>query len=184
MPILAEEPTLFPPTLLENPAATDAEWWVLYSLSRHEKQLCRRLHVDNLGYYCPTIEKRYRSPGGRARVSYLPLFPNYVFLWGDELARYQAVSTGYVSRCLQVTDPTQFLRELQQVQQLIGLGVPLTPEERLEPGMRVRVKAGPLKGTEGTVLERRGSRRLLVQVNFIQRGASMDLGDYELEELA
>jgi transcriptional antiterminator RfaH len=182
MPILAAEPTLFPQALLDEATAGE-DWWVLYSLSRHEKQLCRRLHGAGLGYFCPTVAKRYRSPGGRARTSYLPLFPNYVFLQGDELARYGAVSTGYVSRCLKVADPAEFLRELRQLRQLIELGVPMTPEDLLQPGMPVRVKAGPLKGVEGRVLERRGTRRLLVQVNFIQRGASMDLGDYELERL-
>ena len=130
-----------------------------------------------------TRRRRYRSPGGRARSSYLPLFPNYVFLSGDEETLYEAVATGCVSRCLAVKDPAAFVKDLRQFQQLLSVGAALTPEARLEPGMWVRVKTGPFKGIEGVVMERRANRRLLVMVNYIQRGASMDLGDCELERL-
>ncbi len=166
----------------DNPADL-APWWVLYTLPRQEKQLCRHLKVLGSRFYCPIVEKRYRSPGGRARSSFLPLFPNYVFLRGEDEARHAAVCTGCVSRALPVVNHDEFSVELRQLYQLIALGVPLTPEERLQPGMRVRVKNGPFAGVEGTVLKRHSERKLLVMVNFIQRGASMELGDYELEEV-
>lgn len=183
MPLLAAEPMLFPDDLFDSRTGGDEPWWVLYTLARQEKQLCRHLHAAGSQFYCPIIERRYRSAGGRARSSYLPLFPNYVFLHGEETARYHAVSTGCVSRCLPVADGPAFLADLRQLHQLIALGVPLTPEERLQPGMRVRVKNGPFAGVEGVVLKRHSERKLLVMVNFIQRGASMELGDYELEQI-
>ncbi len=193
MPLLRAEPIIYPESLFDieptggeqasgEPTAGEP-WWVLYTLARQEKQLCRHLLAAGHGFYCPIIEKRYRSAGGRPRSSFLPLFPNYVFLRGDNEARYDSVSTGCVSRALAVADPTAFVAELRQLHQLIALGVPLTPEERLQPGMRVRVKTGPFAGVEGVVLKRHGARKLLVMVNFIQRGASMELGDYELEEV-
>ncbi len=183
MPILSSEPILFPDNLFADPVRDADPWWVLYTLSRQEKQLCRHLHAAERSFYCPIIERRYRSQGGRARSSYLPLFPNYVFLRGNEEARYHAVSTGCVSRCLPVVDGPSFMADLWQLHQLIALGVPLTPEERLQPGMRVRVKTGPFAGVEGVVLKRHSERRLLVMVNVIQRGASLELGDYELEQI-
>lgn len=174
---------LNPDDLFEENVAAPSTWWVLYTLARQEKQLCRHLKVSGQRFYCPIVEKRYRSAGGRARSSFLPLFPNYVFLRGDDEDRYKAASTGCVSRALPVIDDAAFAAELRQLHHLIALGVPLTPEERLQPGMRVRVKNGPFAGVEGTVLKRHSERKLLVMVNFIQRGASMELGDYELEEL-
>lgn len=183
MPILDSEPDIFPPTLFDEAASEPRQWWVLYTLSRQEKQLCRLLHKQGIAFYCPTIAKRYRSPAGRMRVSHLPLFANYVFLHGEDEERYQSVATGCVSRCLAVPEPARFIAELAQIKQLIDLGVPLTPEERLQPGMLVRVKTGPMQGLEGEVLQRRGERRLLVSVNFIQRGASLELGDWELERI-
>jgi transcription antitermination factor NusG len=183
MPILTAEPTINPPNMLELAVAEPRPWWVLYTLSRQEKQLCRLLMKQQLDFYCPTIAKRYRSAGGRVRTSHLPLFPNYVFLRGDDEQRYQSVATGCVSRCLPVLEPDKFLADLQQIHRLIDLGAPLTPEEKLQPGMLVRVKTGPMTGLQGQILERRGERRLLVSVNFIQRGASLELGDWELEKI-
>ena len=60
---------------------------------------------------------------------------------------------------------------------------PLTVERRLVPGNRVRVRHGPLAGIEGVVLTRRGNTQLLVAVNFLQQGASVEIDDYVLEPI-
>ncbi len=60
-------------------------------------------------------------------------------------------------------------------------GAPLTIERRLSPGDRVRVRSGPLAGVEGTVLRRQGATRLVVAVNLLQQGASVDIDDCLLE---
>jgi hypothetical protein len=49
------------------------------------------------------------------------------------------------------------------------------------PGQHVRVKVGLLKGLEGTVICRRQLTRLLVAVNFLQQGASIEVDDCLLE---
>ena len=51
------------------------------------------------------------------------------------------------------------------------------------PGDRVRVRRGPLAGVEGTVLTRRGRKRLLVSVDFLQQGASVEIEDFLLEPI-
>jgi transcriptional antiterminator RfaH len=184
MPILQAEPDIYPTDLLTEADADAAQpWWVLQTLSRQEKRLCRLLLKQQIPFYCPIAANRYRSPAGRIRTSHLPLFPNYVFLQGDEEQRYRSVTTGCVSRCLKVLDVAQLIAELQQIKRLADLGVPLNPEEQFPTGTPVRVKSGPMSGLEGRVLHRQGERRLLIAVNFIQRGASLELGDWELERL-
>ena len=61
------------------------------------------------------------------------------------------------------------IQDLRQLRQLILSGMPIVPEDRLAPGMRVRVRTGPLSGQEGFVLQRRGETRLLVAVRFLPR---------------
>ena len=73
--------------------------------------------------------------------------------------------------------------ELEQVYRLISSGVPLTVEQRLAPGNRVRVKHGALAGMEGIVRVRRGKTRLIVTVSFLQQGASVEVDDFNLEPL-
>jgi hypothetical protein len=184
MPILTKEPDIFPNDLLSDPAIFDQEsrnWWCLYTLSRREKELCRRLIALQVPYYAPTIPKRYRAPNGRLRTSHIPLFANYVFLLGDETDRLEALSTNCISRCTLVTDRQQFLSDLQQIQQLIGKGVPLTPEGKLEAGQKVRIKNGPFAGYEGVVIRREGKTRFLLALHFLEKGVSIELDQGSLE---
>lgn len=186
MPILPLEPDIFPEDLLDNGGRAEGMgwgWWALYTLPRREKELMRRLRQMGIGHYGPLIKRRTRSPGGRKRVSYVPLFPSYVFLRGAEEDRYRAVATNCVSRCLAVADPQGLMRDLTQIRRLIASDAPLTPESRLQPGMRVRIRGGSLAGLEGTVIKRRGGARLLVAVEFLQRGASIQLEDFEVEQI-
>ena len=186
MPILSHEPDIYPERLfdsLDEDMPEDAEWWALYTLSRREKQLVRLLRSQRIRHYCPTIEKTHRSPNGRLRKSYIPLFSNYVFLLGSELDRYTAKTTNCVSREIAIHDPQQLVFDLQQIHKLVLAGCQLTPESQIESGTRVRVKSGVLKGREGCVISRRGERRLLVSVDFLQKGASVLLDDVDLESI-
>ena len=166
------------------PALANAgTWWALYTLARFEKKLMRQLLKIEVPFYGPTIARRYRSPQGRIRTSVEPLFPNYVFIMGDEMARYKAVSTGSVSRCMPVANPAELVIDLRQIRSLILTDSPLAPELRLLPGQRVRVKTGVFKGFEGTIIRRENEVRLLISVRYMGRGASVALDDCQLEAI-
>jgi transcriptional antiterminator RfaH len=186
MPILTAEPDLYPDDLLERehwPADADQCWWALYTRSRCEKELMRRLRVMQIPYYGPTIEKRGRTPKGRINTSFVPLFANYVFLYGDATQRYAALTTNCVSRDLVVVEGEQLATDLRQLRRLIQSGLPITPEAKLQPGARVRMRSGPLVGQEGIVLRRHGETRLLVAVKFLQQGATVQIDECDLEKL-
>lgn len=180
MPILKQEPDCFPDNLLET-VSPDAQWWALYTRSRQEKSLARQLREKEIGFYSPMISRRQKSPAGRIRESFIPLFSNYVFLCGSEMDRYTAVSTGCVSRALEVIDVGQLTFDLRQIQRLVSTGAPLTPEAQFAPGDRVRVKKGRFSGFEGTVLRRNRETILIVEVTFMNQGASVALDDCDFE---
>ena len=180
MPLLAKETDLFPDHLLAN-LPDQGCWWAMYTLARREKELMRRLLSKQIAFYGPVFEQIYRSPAGRLRSSFLPLFPNYVFVHGSELERYMAVSTGCVSRCIEIPDQPGLLHDLQSVHRLLSSGLDVTCEAQLLPGQHVRVKNGPLAGQTGEVVERRGRMRLFVTVNFLQQGASIEIDGFDLE---
>ena len=184
MPILKKETDVFPADLLENSELLEDDtrhWWALYTMSRQENELMRRLVKQQIAFFAPVIPREYRSPAGRLRTSYIPLFSNYVFINGSDEDRYNAVSTGCVSRCLEVTEGEQLAADLRRVKLLINGGTDLTPEAKILPGDFVRVRSGSMEGLIGTVVERRGEKRLLVAVNFLQQGASIELRDVDVE---
>lgn len=156
---------------------------MLYTKSRQEKQLMRRLHRSGVPHYGPQIEHRRRSPNGRVRTSYAPLFANYVFLCGTEEHRYQAICTGCVQKATEITDVAPLVSDLIQISNLVSLQVPLSVEGRLSPGQNVRVKNGAFAGYEGTVIRRDQETRLLVSVRFMDQGVSVKLDDCQLDLL-
>lgn len=186
MPILKPESDIYPDDLLVNPSLLDCKrrvWWSLYTRSRREKELSRHLLQRQIPFYAPVIGKRYRAPNGRLRTSYVPLFPNYVFVLASEDERIEALTTNCVSKSERVEDDQVLVFELRQIQSLINTGAPLTPEARLEKGNRVRVKNGPFRGYEGVVIRREGKTRLLLSLQYLQKGVSMELDEGLLDPL-
>lgn len=183
MPILPREPDRYPEELLDQPESLDSDWWLLYVRSRQEKAIMRLLRDAEVPHYAPMIPQRQRSPNGRMRTSYVPLFSTYVFLRGDNEARHAAVCTGCVIQANVIQDVDELLHDLRQIRDLIDLGVPLTIEGRLQPGALVRVRNGAFAGYEGTVIRRENERRLLVAVRFMEQGVSVKLEDCQVEQI-
>jgi len=184
MPILPRQRDIFPESLLDEPPAAGGSGWVaFYTLSRREKDLMRKLEAAAIPFYSPLVVRRLRSPGGRTRISHVPLFPGYVFSLVDDEQRRASLATNTVARWLPIGDAAAFVADLRNIKRLIDTEQPLTPEARLEAGQPVRVRSGPLRGIEGTVVKRRGEQRLVVAVRFLNQGASIELEDIDLERL-
>lgn len=184
MPILGSQPDLFPEDLLDRPAPESGySWSVAHTLPRREKDLMRRLHQGGIGFYGPTVPRRFRSPNGRKRVSFVPLFAGYVFTYTSEDQRLALYETNAICQILPVGDGPRLVSDLCQIRRLIATDAPLTPEARLEKGNLVRIRSGPMQGLEGIVVQRRGHSRLLVAVEFLKVGASVQLDDCELERI-
>jgi len=186
MPILPKQCDIYPPDLLDSPAAPSSlptHWVAFYTLSRREKDLMRKLEASAIPFYGPLVKRRLHSPGGRTRTSQVPLFSGYVFARVDDDQRRTALATNTIARWLPVPDEAALVADLRAVKQLIESDRPLTPEARLEPGQAVRVRSGPLQGLEGLVVKRRGGDRLVIAVRFLNQGASIELEDVDVERL-
>jgi transcriptional antiterminator RfaH len=186
MPVLAAEADIYPTHLLQTPnieaATTDEQWWVLHTRPRQEKALARQLFELQVPFYLPTVAHRYRLRG-RPMTSHVPLFPGYVFLLADRDQRLTALSTNRVVRSLPVADQQMLWHDLTQIHRLIASGAPITPEERLVPGTLVEIRSGPLAGLKGKILRHASGHRFVVEVDFIQRGASVLLDDFCLQSI-
>ena len=108
-------------------------WLALYTKSRQEKSLARELFKCGIPFYLPLVRKTNVSRG-RKRTSLVPLFGGYVFLYGSEEERVRGLTTGRISRVLEVEDADQLVFDLRQLRQLIKSDAPLTVESRLSGG--------------------------------------------------
>ena len=185
MPVLAQEPDLFPDDLLEGSALSTSGrvWQVAHTFPRREKELGRRLRRRQIPFYLPQIEQRTRTPGGRRIVSWLPLFTGYVFVNPNEEQTGLVLETKCVVRALDVVNVEELVFDLQQIHRLTQIGAPLVREPEFVPGTLVRVTSGPFLGFEGRVLKRHSGDRLLVLVNYLQQGISISLEGCEVERV-
>ncbi len=184
MPILPSEPNIFPADLLHREPAPDGDgrWHAVYTKPRQEKSLARDLLAREIPFYLPLVTKQSRSKG-RTLKSLTPLFSGYVFLFADEEQRVQALKTNRISRTVDVDDGQLLRTELQSLQRLIITDAPVTIERKLEAGRAVCIKSGPMAGTEGVVISRRGKDLLLVAVTLLQQGVSVEIDDFQVEPI-
>jgi transcription antitermination factor NusG len=187
MPILKQETSIFPENLLTDFSSVAAEsggrhWLAIYTKARQEKALSRQILSQEIPFYLPLIAKDQVIRGRRVQ-SYLPLFNGYLFLYASDEERVRCLSTNRISRILGVEDQAQLVVDLRQVHELIACDAPLTVERRLSSGDRVRVRAGALMGLEGTIIRRQKVTRLVVAVNYLQQGVSVEIDDCMVEPI-
>jgi transcription antitermination factor NusG len=172
MPLLGRELDLFPQNGLELPEA-EFPWLVAHTKSRQEKSLVRHLAPLGVPFYVPQQEKRTRR-GGRAFVSYLPLFPGYVFFRGGAAERQKALRSNLLVRILEVKDQVLLGRELTQLRALQLSGASFLPLDELSAGDAVRVVEGPFKGYTGVVLRGQTRLRLVVSVSMLRLSVAVE----------
>ncbi len=183
MPVLPLEPFVHPDDLFtrgEGPPADGGQWWVFHTRPRAEKALARKLLDRRIPFFLP-LYNRQRRTRGRLLTSYLPLFPSYLFMRGDDAARVQALTTNLIARNLHVEDQGELWTDLTRVFRLMASGASLAPEAKLQPGALVEITAGPLAGLEGKVLRRGKHLKLVVEVHFLRQGTSVEIDDWMIQ---
>ena len=84
--------------------ACNRRWWLAYTKPRHEKAVAERLFAREISYYLPLVEKKSLSKG-RTRVSAVPLFPGYIFIFADIEERITVLQTNRIHWTKPVPDP-------------------------------------------------------------------------------
>jgi transcriptional antiterminator RfaH len=186
MPFLPLEPYLHPEELFTDPGCGRKEngrWWALHTRPRAEKTLARRLLARNQAFFLPLYKREYRS-AGRLLKSYLPLFPSYLFVHGDEQSRIHALETNLVVSTIFVDDQEGIEADLVRVMRLMASGYVLSPEERLLPGTLVEIIDGPLTGIQGKIMQHSGRTRVFVEIKFLQSAVSVEVENSTIAPVA
>jgi transcriptional antiterminator RfaH len=183
MPLLPPEPSRFPDEVLtECPSPTDSleRWWVVYTKAKAEKALARHLRGRHVPHYLPLEANTWRK-NGRTFASYLPLFPGYVFLFGDDASRVAALESNAISRILPVPEQMRLLNDLRRIDRMLSAEVPLEPADVLVAGQAVEIVAGPLTGVQGILVRHAGQMRLVVEVTFLRQAVSAEVEAWMVE---
>lgn len=187
MPILPTEPDCHPTNLWDRSESLqsdrEAVWWCLHTKPRQEKATARDLRTHDIVYYLPQVVKESRTPQGRTIQSVVPLFPSYVFINGDVNDRLTALRCHRLVNVLEVVDQETLARDLRQIHAMLSSGLLVSQEPAVPVGATVRIVTGPLTGIVGTVVRRGKRDQFVATVNFLGRGAMVDLQDWQVEQV-
>ena len=157
-------------------------WYVLHTKSRQEKILANELAARSVEHYLPLV-KRPRFYGNRKVTVEEPLFPGYVFLFGDIDQAYVADRTKRVANIINVTDQKKLEWELDNIRRALAHEVPLDPYPHLTKGVRVEVRSGPFQGLQGVIEDKGKDARLILQVDVLGRAVSLEIHGAILEPI-
>lgn len=156
------------------------QWYAIYVRSHFERTTEQCLRGKGYRAFSPFYQVRRKRSNG-TRVSDLPLFPGYVFCCFQAHNRLPILATpGVVSIVGARNIPEPVLpSEIQSIQRLVDSGRPVQPWPFLRQGQRIRIDAGPLAGTEGTLVRAKNEFRIVVTITLLHRAMSVEV-DQEL----
>lgn len=149
-------------------------WVVIHARPRCEKKVADEAVRQGIHFYLPLRPQTHRY-GNRQRTFFKPLFGGYLFCRGDLQQRRWLRQNRYVANLLDVFDQEQLARQLAQIHTALQSNLIVEVMPFLEPGHRVRITAGPLKGFEGMVMRVHGRARVVLSVDMIRQAAVVEI---------
>jgi transcription antitermination factor NusG len=155
-------------------------WYVAHVRPRCEKKLVEYCQREGFPTTLPLYRsvKKYR---GKTVTFQKPLFPGYVFLRLVQLQRPKVYQSDYVANLLDVPDQVEFERQLNDILFALDQEVEVRLAPTIGPGVKVRIKTGPLQGIEGWVESRKGMVEVLLRLDFISQAAAVKMEATNLE---
>jgi transcription antitermination factor NusG len=163
---------MIPPSVLPDVP----EWAAAHVKSRCEKALVEFLEKRGVKHFLP-LARRRRVYGARVRESSIPLFPGYVFFDRAGIAYHAVFDSRKVARVLYADDAAGLRNDLGRIAQILEAGVELREVKPPEPGQRVAIVAGPLKGLEAEMVRRSGKTTLVVRIEFLSKAAELEIDE-------
>lgn len=180
-PVTSSKNMLYP-SLWEKIEQAGGDWFVVHTKSRQEKVISQALDAMGIAHFLPLITKT-RYSGNRKFTAQVPLFPSYLFLRGELDDAYLADRTKRIARVIHANDQEQIHHELRNIHLAITKEATLNLYPYLENGVRVEVRSGPFQGLQGIIESRAKADRLVLQIETLGKGTSLEIDGSLLEPL-
>jgi transcription antitermination factor NusG len=157
------------------------QWYVAYTLPRHEKSVANRVIDQDIETYLP-LYPIVRTWNRRRVEVELPLFPTYVFVKMIITKRVRVLAHPGVIRLVGVNSNAVALPdgEVEKLRSSLAIWK-AEPYPFLAAGKQVKIKSGPFAGMQGQIFRRKGRMRLIVSLELIQRAILLELDAAEAE---
>jgi transcription termination/antitermination protein NusG len=165
-------------------AGTKQYWYAVYTQANHEKKAAAEIARRGVESFLPLYRSARRWSDRRVELE-LPLFQGYLFVHLALSDRLHVLQVPGVVRLvgfggLPVPLPHDQIELLRT-----GLkgALCVEPHPYLTVGRRVKLRSGPLAGTQGILLRRKGRFRVVISIELIQRAVVVDADAADVEPL-
>jgi len=168
--------SLAPFQSMDRLPAGGAAWFAVWTRSRHELAVARQLVGKGIETFLPTLPRWSRWKDRRKRIEW-PLFPGYCFA-RIGLQESMAVRTcsGVVSLVSTDGRPAPIPDdEIDGIRRLVTSDLQYDPCPLIHEGDVVEVVSGPLRGVVGRLVRKGTHARLLLAVDLIGQGVSVEV---------
>jgi transcription antitermination factor NusG len=165
------------PSVLGSTEGNSA-WYALYTRSRFEKKLMSELVDRSIEVFLPMREVLSRWKDRKKKV-WLPLFPGYLFVRQVDTPanRYRILNIPGAVRFVGFNGQTVPIpqEQIEGVRKFLEAKLAVDPYPYMTIGRRVEVIAGPLKGIQGKLVQKKGRFRFVIQVDLIRQAVSVEI---------
>ena len=144
----------------------EKKWYALYTKSRTEKKVYQLLREKRIEAYLPLL-KTLKRWSDRKKWVEEPLFRSYIFIRISERERLDAIRTEGVVRMITFQGRPVSIpdKQIEAVRAYINEGEDRVEKEvQFERGNRVEVTRGTLQGLQGIMVETKGKKRVMVEI--------------------
>ncbi len=158
------------------------KWYVLHVKPRTEKKVFEFLRGYGYFRHLPVYVKIVKVQRRKVKRE-LPLFPGYVFtkLFPDE--RIKMLQTNLLVNTIEVFEPRKMIHQLRQIVRAGRSNPEMRPANPFKIGDPVRVKYGPLRGTEGYVKREGAHATLCLNVEILGAAVEISISPEDLEKI-
>ena len=161
------------------------KWYPVYTQSRAEKKAYQALLNKDIEAYLP-LHRQLRQWSDRKKWVEEPLIKSYLFVRIAQQQQTEVLMTTGISRFLYFSGKIASMpdRKIEDLKLLLASPYELEiTEERLLPGEKIEIKAGPLKGIRGEIIEYRSQKQLLLRLGDISHSIVVNVSASLIERM-
>ncbi|HEX8020670.1 UpxY family transcription antiterminator [Mucilaginibacter sp.] len=145
------------------------KWYPVYTNPRAEKKAYEALMSKGINVYLP-LHRQLKQWSDRRKWVEEPFLKSYLFVYIAEQEQAEVLMTKGISRFLYFSGKPAVMpdKQIHELKLLMASPYELEiTEEDLQPGEKIKIKAGALKGMTGEIVSRRSQKQLILRLESI-----------------
>lgn len=152
-----------------NKSDKGTHWYILYTAPRAEKKACNELIRHQYEVYLPLV-KTLRYWSDRKKWVEMPLFNSYIFVYTSLANYYELLNVDGIVKFVTFEETPAVIKqsEIDLIKTMLTNYSDIeATTEKLEPGTKIKVIAGPMTGQQGELIEYKSKKTVMIELQTI-----------------